>query len=129
MEYQYFLHYYSNKEWDCPICKSEKLPFILLNEEEYYMLLLENSTKTTYINKHDFQSIYTALKDTDFFNHISCTEEEEEENNKYLNGIDPDSNYKMHDVCSYVIDTNNLKINSNKELLMMTFNVRSIINK
>ena len=39
---------------------------------------------------------------------------------------DPDINHPTIDTCNYIIDTNNLSIKSSKELVVMTFNIRSI---
>ena len=124
-EYQDFLKYYSNRNWNCPACKAEQLPYILLEEREYYMLLLENTAKTAYIDKNDFQNLYINLKNIDFLN-TDITMSEETEDNRYLNNIDPDNNYKINDSCSYLVDTNNLKVKTNKQLSMITFNIRSI---
>ena len=113
-EYQNFLHYYSTKHWDCPTCMSDILPFTLL---------LDMNVQPVYLNKDNFQHIYTDLHSIDFFKTIDA---DEITHNRYLNEIDPDINHPTIDTCNYIIDTNNLSIKSSKELVMMTFNIRSI---
>ena len=122
-EYQNFLHYYSTKHWDCPTCMSDILPFTLLEQEEFLMLLLDMNVQPVYLNKDNFQRIYTDLHSIDFFKTIDA---DEITHNRYLNEIDPDINHPTIDTCNYIIDTNNLSIKSSKELVMMTFNIRSI---
>ena len=124
-EYQNFLKYYSTKEWDCPICRAEQLPFVLLSNKDFSLLLLELNEKPLYINKNNFQEIYTQLiKSGDFFTIPSIYEQEE--NNNYLDDIDPDLNFKMNDTCDYTIDTDKIKVTSISDLAMMTLNIRSI---
>ena len=65
-EYQSFLKYYSTKQWDCPICRSQQLPFILLNEEDFYLTILDLSNRPTYINKENFKQVFMQLKESDF---------------------------------------------------------------
>ena len=55
------LHYYSTKHWDCPNCMSDILPFTLLEQEEFLMLLLDMNVRPVYLNKDNFQRIYTDL--------------------------------------------------------------------
>ena len=121
-DYQNFLHYYSSKPWDCPICVSTMLPFVLMDNDEFYMLLLDMNTAPMYCNKEKFLQICTKLKDVDFFDDL----DNDTEQNKYLNNIDPDINYPIKDTCTYTIDTENITVQSCKELSMMTFNIRSI---
>ena len=121
-EFHDFLQYYSNKPWECPSCLSGMLPFIYLDNNEFLMLLLEQNTKPTYINRNEFQHIYTSLNYSDFFNVLNY----EESDNKYHKDIDPNNYIKHDDTCTYIIDTNEIKIKSTKELVMMTFNIRSI---
>ena len=122
-EYQTFLKYYSNRQWDCPICRSEQLPFILLNDEDFYYTVLELSQRPTYINKENFQNVFMQLKDSEFFTMpYNC----EIEDDKYLENIDPDNNFKMNDTCDYIIDSDKIVVKSPKDLAMMTLNIRSI---
>ena len=122
-EYQNFLKYFSTREWDCPMCRSEQLPFILLNDEDFYFTVLEFSDKPTYINKENFQKVFTQLKENEFF---IIPNNNEIEDDKYLGNIDPDSNFKINDTCDYIIDSEKLVVKSPKDLAMMTFNIRSI---
>ena len=123
IEFQSFLHYYSNKPWDCPLCLSEKLPFVLLDDEEFHLLLLENNINLTIINKDDFHTLYTTLNNQNFLNH---SKDEDEKDRKYLPDIDPDNFANFKDTCNYTIDTESIKIKTTKELVMMTFNIRSL---
>ena len=122
-EYQSFLAYYSTKPWDCPTCTSEILPFIFLDNDEFIFLLLDIFTKPSYLNKDNFQQVYTKLNETEFF---ESTNKNDTYNNKYLDNIDPDINYKVDDTCDYIVNTNAIKANTSKELTMITFNIRSI---
>ena len=122
-EYQNFLKYYSNKEWDCPVCTADILPFISLDNDEFYMLLLEMYTEPIYLNKENFQQIYIKMKDVDFFSELDDNDSKE---SRYLNDIDPDSNYHSKDSCKYAIETSKIVTKSSKELTMVTFNIRSI---
>ena len=61
-EYQNFLHYYSTKHWDCPTCMSDILPFTLLEQEEFLMLLLDMNVQPVYLNKDNFQCIYKFIQ-------------------------------------------------------------------
>ena len=123
-EYQNFLHYYSTKPWDCPACTSEMLPFVLLDNEEFYMLLLDMFSEPSYLNKENFQQIYAKLNNVNFFNCPDASNDPEK--NKYLNEIDPDQNFHTIDSCNYIIDIGSISIKSTKELTMMTFNIRSL---
>ena len=124
-EYQNFLKYYSTKEWDCPICTAEMLPFTLLEHEEFFMLLLDMNTKTTYLNKENFQKIFIKLRNVNFFSDVDESHKDPDSNN-YLNNIDPDINCPIIDTCNYVLETKNITTKSSKELAMLTFNIRSI---
>ena len=122
-EYQDFLQYYSTKEWDCPICTAEILPFTLLEEREFFMLLLDLYEKPTYINKNNYQQVFMRLKNENFFD-INFNSDRAE--NKYLNDIDPDSNYHNNDTCDYTITTDDIKVKTPHDLALMTFNIRSL---
>ena len=98
------------------------LPFVFLDDQEFLMLLLEHNTKPTYINRNEFQDIYTILNNSDYFNVAN----NEDSDNKYLKDVDPDNQLNHNDTCTYIIDTDEIKIKSTKELVMMTFNIRSI---
>ena len=102
---------------------SDILPFTLLEQEEFLMLLLDMNVQPVYLNKDNFQRIYTDLHSIDFFKTIYA---DEITHNRYLNEIDPDINHPTIDTCNYIVDTNNLSIKSSKELVMMTFNISSI---
>ena len=102
------------------MCISEILPFIFLDNDEFMFLLLDMNTKPLYLNKNNFQQVYTKLNATEFFR---STDENDNYNDKYLNNIDPDMNYKVEDTCNYVIDVKAIKANTSKELIMITFNI------
>ena len=121
-EYQNFLHYYSTKPWDCPTCTSEMLPFILLDNNDFNLLLLDIYTKPLYLNKENIESVYIKLKDKNFYN-IGDTENFRQD---HLDDIDPDLNFLSNDTCNYTIDTDHIVNKSSNELIMMTFNIRSI---
>ena len=123
-EYQDFLTFYSDKTWDCPVCLSNMLPFIFLDNEEFIMLLLDIYSAPTYINRDNYKKVYKNLQDSEFFQ-IS-TDECKNEHNRYLMNIDPDVNFMIEDTCNYTINTEDIIIKSSKELTMMTFNIRSI---
>ena len=122
-EYQNFLHYYSTKQWECPICTAEKLPFILLEEDEFFMLLLDLYEKPTYIDKNNYQQVFMRLKNDNFFN---ITTNHDDIEDRYLNDVDPDSNYQADDTCDYTITTDDIKVKSPHDLALMTFNIRSL---
>ncbi|MCP4488534.1 MAG: hypothetical protein GY820_14630, partial [Gammaproteobacteria bacterium] len=58
LEYASFLKYYEDKEWDCPSCRAEMLPFIMLDQDEFIMELLDMFCKTTYVNKNNFKNVF-----------------------------------------------------------------------
>ena len=122
-EYQDFLGYYSSKSWDCPACTSEILPFILLDNDEFKMLLIDIYAKPLYLNKDNFQKVYSKLNETNFCN---TTKNNDSDNDKYLDNIDPDKNYQVYDTCEYIVDPKMINAKTSKELTMMTFNIRSI---
>ena len=122
-EYQNFLAYYSTRPWDCPVCTSEILPFIFLDNNDFILLLMDIFTKPLYLNKDNFQQVYTKLNQTDFF---KSTREDDIYNDKYLESIDPDINYKVDDTCDYILDTTAIKANTSKEVTMINFNIWSI---
>ena len=66
IEYQNFLKYYSTKQWDCPACISQILPFILLDNNDFMILLLDMNTKPTYLNRHNFKQVFNNLNSKDF---------------------------------------------------------------
>ena len=90
-EFQNFLEYYFSKEWECPTCVAEKLPFILMDDNEFIMLLFDIYAKPTYLNKENFTEIYEKLNDKQFFN-ITDTDIDNHKNDKYPNSIDPGIN-------------------------------------
>lgn len=125
-DYRKFLNSYSNKDWDCPKCLSEMLPFIMLSDKEFAAEVLEFSSSPTYINKEDFTNLYNTLNDTDFLRKCNDTFLDKENDHTYLNNIDPDVNYLSKDTCNYIIDTENIALSSSKDFTLMTFNIRSI---
>ncbi len=124
-EYQDFLHHFSSELWDCPACTADMLPFTLMDQSEFVMLLLDMYSQPNYINKDNYQQIFRKLSDVDFFNDAH-TIESDHTNYKYTDNIDPDINYPNTDSCNYIIDTSLLTIKSSKELTMMNFNIRSL---
>ena len=105
IEYQNFLQYYSTRQWECPICMAEKLPFTLLEDREFYLLLLDLYEQPSYINKNNFKEVYMKLKKDDFFevpNNYGYS------NDKYLDDIDPDINFHVNDTCNYTISTDKI---------------------
>ena len=104
------------------MCTSKILPFIFLDNDEFIFLLLDIFTKPLYLNKDNFQQVYTKLNETDFFESTN-TNDTYNDNDKYLDSIDPDINYKVDDTCDYLIDTKTIKANTSKELTMITFNI------
>ena len=117
------MQYYSTRQWECPICMAEKLPFTLLEDREFYLLLLDLYEQPSYINKNNFKEVYMKLKKDDFFevpNNYGYS------NDKYLDDIDPDINFHVNDTCNYTISTDEIKVNSPHDLAMMTFNIRSL---
>ena len=125
-EFQDFLHYYSNKPWDCPTCTAEMLPFIFLDNDKFYMLLLDIFTKPTYLNKDNIETTYIRLKEMQFYNVKDETDNNNKNTDKYLDNIDPDLQYLCNDTCDYTYNTEDIKTNSSEGLTMMTFNIRSI---
>ena len=126
-EFQDFLHYYSNKPWDCPNCIAEILPFIFLDNNNFHMLLMEIYTKPTYLNKDNIETTYAKLKDRHFYNpKETAANNNDHKPDKQLNDIDPDLNYIFHDTCDYTYNTEDIKVNSSEGLAMMTFNICSI---
>jgi len=99
------------------------LPFIYLDNDEFLILLLENNTKPTYINRNEFQHIYTTLNNSNFF---ELHTNNDESDSKYLKDVDPDNYIKHKDTCTYIIDTEEIKIKSTNELVIMTHNIRSV---
>ena len=95
-------------------------PFIFLDNDEFIFLLLDIFAKPLYLNKDNFQQVYTKLNATEFF---ESTNKKDTYNDKYLDNIDPDINYKVDDTCNYIVNTNEIKANTSKELTMVTFNI------
>ena len=123
VEYQKFLHYYSSRLWECPSCLAEKLPFTLLEDREFFLLLLDMYEQPTYLNENNFQEVFMNLKKDEFFkipNNFSSTD------NKYLHSIDPDTNFHSRDTCEYTIITDDIKVRTPHDLAVMTFNIRSL---
>ena len=123
IDYQNFLHYYSTKSWDCPKCVSEMLPFIFLDNDDFYMLLLDLYSKPKYLHKYNIRKVYLKLKGKQFF---KTENDNDNKQDKYFNDIDPDLNYFCNDSCEYSINADDIKLQSENELAMMTFNIRSI---
>ena len=110
-EFQDFIHYYSAREWDCPICMSESLPFTLLDDDDFSMLLLDMNTKPAHLNTENIKKVYLKLKGQDFFN---IRQDNDSQQDKYFDKIDPDINYFDNDSCDYIIDTDNIFFNHQK---------------
>ena len=124
-DYQNFLQYYSTKQWDCPSCIAKVLPFIFLDNNDFMMLLLDMNTRATYLNKNNFQQVYTNLNSNNFF---SCDSDNDSNRTqvKYLDYIDPDINYSSNDTnCSFIINSEDFVVKSTDELIIMNFNIRS----
>ena len=122
-EFQKFLHHYSFKHWDCPTRTSEMLPFIFLDNDEFFMLLLDIFSKPTYLNIDNIKNVYIKLKGKDFF---KTEYDNDNKQDKYFDNIDPDLNYFDNDICDYIVDTDDINFQPSNELTMMTFNIRSI---
>ena len=120
-DYSSFLNYYADKDWDCPLCKAEILPFIMLNDDEFFMELLDMYYKPIYIDRDNFINVYNQLNSINFF-----TTEENKQANCYIDDHDPDIKFKSFDSCEYTIDTEEIQIKSTNELTLATFNIRSI---
>ena len=99
------------------------LPFILLDNDEFHMLLLDMNTKPIYLNKDNIKNVYIKLKGKDFFMTEHDTDNTQD---KYFDKIDPDLNYFINDSCDYVVDTDDIILKTSNELTMMTFNMYSI---
>ena len=54
-EFSDFLKYYSDKDWDCPSCTAKILPFILLDDDEFLLELLDIFYKIPYIDKNYYK--------------------------------------------------------------------------
>ena len=117
-EFQNFLDFYSNREWTCPECLSNMLPFIKLSDEEFNYLLIEMNSNSVSINSENIKTIYNKL------NNYNLLTDKYNNDDKYNTDIDPDSNLIQHDKCDYIIDIDRLNQNSNFSI--MTFNIRSI---
>ena len=118
-EYQNFLYDYNDKHWDCPECLSDMLPFIKLDDDEFRILLLENMYSPIAINNETFKELYLSLQKMDFLNSI-------DKDDKFFNDIDPDVNFTTMEKCNYILDTEKLPDQTQNQLYMMTFNLRSI---
>ena len=89
----------------------------------FFMLLMDLYEKPTFINQNNYQQVFMRLKNDNFFNAINiddCIED------KYLDEIDPDSNYHTNDTCNYTITTDDIKVKTPHDLALMTFNIRSL---
>ena len=124
IEFRAFLQYYYTKEWECPTCLSEKLPFIFTDYSDFILFLLEMNTKPTYLNKENFQKVFASLSEKEFFNTTDDNNNDHKQD-QYLNSIDADINFIANDTCNYIINVEEIT-NTNGELTMMTFNIRSI---
>ena len=123
VEYQQFLQYYSTREWECPICMADKLPFTLLDNRDFFLLLLDIYDQPTYINKTNFKEVYMKLKRDNF---LKLPINYNSSDDKYLDNIDPDTNFYANDTCNYTISTDDINVKSPHDLAMMTFNIRSL---
>ena len=99
------------------------LPFTLLDNNEFLLLLLDIYSVPTYLNKDNFEQVYSNLNDKLFF---QTTDNEEHRHDKFLNSIDPDLNYSVNDICKYTINPETITMTSTEQLTLMTFNIRSI---
>ena len=122
-EFSDFLKYYSDKDWDCPSCTAEILPFILLDDDEFLLELLDIFYKIPYIDKNYYKKILTKLNKIEFYN---TNDNNEKTTSTGLDHIDPDLNYENFDTCDYKISTDDIIFNPTNQLTMATFNIRSI---
>ena len=118
-EYQSFLTFYNSREWQCPKCLSNILPFILLDNTDFHIMLLENTAKPMIIDKEAYKNIFSAIKDLD---QIINTNNDE---NKYLKEIDPDTNFNFNIIqpSNYIFEISKIP---KSDFIVMTFNIRSI---
>ena len=116
-DYQRFLSDYESKEWQCPKCLSEILPFILLDNLDFNIMLLENTITPIRMDKETYKNIFSTIKDLDLV--IKSNDDE----NKYLNDIDPDANFNTIIPSEYIFETHKIP---KSDLTLMTFNIRSI---
>ena len=117
-DYQKFLSAYETKEWQCPQCLSEIMPFTLLDDIDFQIMLFENSVKPIIIDKEAYKYLFSKIQG------LESLMNSDDEEDKYLKDIDP-INANLNTILSseYIIETHKIP---ESDFLLMTFNIRSI---
>jgi len=91
-----------------------------MEETDFRIMLLENTTNPIRIGKESYKNMFSTIST---LNSLITSKDDEA---KYLREIDPDSNFDTTITPSnYITDTNTIP---KSDLLIMTFNIRSIRN-
>ena len=62
IDFKEFISSFANKDWECPECISQYLPFVKLDEYEFQAMLLEMSSSISCTSTEDFLRIYHRLE-------------------------------------------------------------------
>ena len=92
-----FLNYYKDKDWFCPQCLSDALPFTNLNNTDFQILCFEEMNHTS-ISSQSLREICIKLQTLNMFDKLPHAINIEDENNDSDN-LDPDLHFKNYDNC------------------------------
>ena len=121
-----FLNYYKDKDWFCPQCLSDALPFINLNNMDFQILCFEEMNHTS-ISSPSLREICIKLQTMNMFDKLPHAINVEDENNDSDN-LDPDLHFKNYDNCKYIFDLKDVT-QKDTSFSVLNFNIRSIRKK
>ena len=119
---------YENQDWFCPPCLAETLPFLGLNDEDFYLTCLEVS-KNADLSSIELKTICTQLQNMRMYEPTSNDEKDVYDNlSGEHNQLDPDNHFLNVDNCKYIFNMKEVAFKTTS-FSIMTYNIRSLRNK
>lgn len=122
-----FLKYYEHNDWFCPSCLSDTLPFIDLNNKDFFIYCLEEMKQAT-LKTDEMQSICNELSQTNMFDKIKHSVKTSEESHNNRDDLDPDMHFENHDNCKYIFNLKDIN-QGGSTFTIMNYNICRIRNK
>ena len=121
---------YKNQDWFCPPCLAEALPFIELNNEDFYVTCLEISRNTD-LSSSELKTICKQLQNMKMYDQLSFNDNNDSDHHDLFdkhNQLDPDNHFSNTDNCKYIFNMKEV-VMKNSTLSVMTYNIRSLRHK
>ena len=123
--YTLFHEFYKRRDWFCPKCLASELPFIELDQREFYITCLE-MTYNTKLSTESVKNICHQLNSTSLLEKISFDSDSlVDDTNIEGDKLEPYRYFLGQDTCKYIFNLGDISWNS-KSLSVLSFNIRSI---